>query len=232
VDKSDFPFRVIMNFMEQDQINNAAEFGSLRNDSARFRTVPNDSEEFRNIPKASERSERHTLTVRDVARMFEAAGVARTERSIVNWCQLNSQEVARLDAYFDPNERRYYITPQSVEVAIAEEKAKAARNTPLAPAGSVPQDAESLAGQQGAHSGAASERAKKLEKEAMDLKILNSGKDFLIEQLRQERNSFFDQLLDASRKVGELETKLLQLSSPGEGCNRPEKASISSAKAP
>jgi len=63
--------------------------------------------------------------------MFEVAGVARTERSIINWCQLNSQGVARLDAYFDPNERRYYITPQSVELAIAEEKAKAARNTPM-----------------------------------------------------------------------------------------------------
>ena len=66
----------------------------------------------------------------------------------------------------------------------------------------------------------------------MDLKILNRSKDFWIEQLRQERDGFFGQLLDASRTVGELETKLLQLSSPGEGCNRPEKASISSAKAP
>ena len=48
----------------------------------------------------------------------------------------------------------------------------------------------------------------------MDLRILNKGKDFLIEQLRQERDGFFGQLLDASRKVGELETKLLQLKEP------------------
>jgi hypothetical protein len=59
--------------------------------------------------------------------MFEDAGVARTERSITNWCQLNAQGIARLDAYYDPNERKYFITPQSVELAIAEEKAKAAR---------------------------------------------------------------------------------------------------------
>ena len=151
--------------------------------------------------------------------------MARTERSIINWCQLNSQGVARLDAYFDPNERRYYITPQSVELAIAEEKAKAARNTPMVPTGTVVQEAESLVGQQAAHSVAGSELARKLEMELMDLKILNSGKDFVIEQLRQERDGFIGQLLDASHKVGELETKLLQLQGPaavqsGEEANR------------
>ena len=80
------------------------------------------------VPQISERKESHTLTVREVARMFEAAGVPRTERSIVNWCQLNRTGIARLDSYFDPNERRYFISPQSVEQAIAEEKAKAAKN--------------------------------------------------------------------------------------------------------
>jgi hypothetical protein len=36
---------------------------------------------------------------------------------------------------------------------------------------------------------------------------------FLIEQIQKERNRYFDQLLTASRKVGELETKPLQLES-------------------
>ena len=35
--------------------------------------------------------------------------------------------VARLAAYFDPNERKYYVTPQSVGLAIQEEKAKAVK---------------------------------------------------------------------------------------------------------
>jgi hypothetical protein len=68
--------------------------------------------------------------------MFEAAGMARTERSIINWCQPNRQGISRLDSYYDPNERRYYITPQSVETAIQEEKAKAAKNNePSEPVG-------------------------------------------------------------------------------------------------
>src|SRR6266852_771497 len=87
--------------------------------------VPNGSASFGKVPNVSERKENHTLTVREVAQMFESAGVARTERSITNWCQPNKSGIARLDAYFDPNEMRYFITPQSVESAIAEEKAKA-----------------------------------------------------------------------------------------------------------
>ena len=217
--------KILMDQNSSSNSSDAATFGNVRNDSEGFRSVPNvsapfgsvphHSEGFRTIPKLSERKENQILTVREAARMFEAAGVARTERSIVNWCQLNSQHVARLDAYFDPNERRYYITPQSVEAAIAEEKAKAAKlNTPPSePVGNVPYGSEA-GGKQGADgSESESKRLTQLEKETLDLKILNKGKDFLIEQLRQERDGFFGQLLDASRKMGELETKLLQLES-------------------
>ena len=50
--------------------------------------------------------------------------------------------------------------------------------------------------------------------EVLDLKITNRGKDYFIEQIQKERDGFVDQLLSASRKVGELETKLLQLEGP------------------
>ena len=79
--------------------------------------------------------------MREVARLFEAAGVGRTERSIVNWGQPNKKGIARLDSYFDPNERKYFITPQSVEQAIAEEKAKAAKTNEYSePVGNVLKD--------------------------------------------------------------------------------------------
>jgi hypothetical protein len=60
--------------------------------------------------------------------MFEAAGVARTERSIINWCQPNKMGVPRLENYFDPNERKYFISPNSVDQVIQEEIAKAAKS--------------------------------------------------------------------------------------------------------
>jgi hypothetical protein len=193
----------------------SAEFGSVRKDSATFGKIPHVSESFRNVPQSSERKENHTLTVREVAQLFEGAGVARTERSIVNWCQPNRQGIPRLDSYFDPNERKYYITPKSAETAIAEEKARAASKTPQPPESfrTVLKDAEGRSGASAPVS-ESGERVKELEKENLDLKITNRGKDFFIEQLQKERTGIFDQLLQANRRVGELETKLLQL---GEG---------------
>lgn len=52
-----------------------------------------------------------------------------------------------------------------------------------------------------------------MEKEVLNLKILDKGKDYFIEQMKKERDGFFDQLLSANRKMGELETKLLRLES-------------------
>jgi len=96
---------------------------------AEFRAVPNDADDFGKIPQRAELKENHTLTVRVTARMFDAAGVARSERSIINWCQPNRQGIARLDSYFDSNDRKYYITPQSVEAVIQEEVQRATKSS-------------------------------------------------------------------------------------------------------
>ena len=204
--------------------NGSEGFRTLPNGSETFGKVPNVSAGFRSVPHPSERKESHTLTVREAARMFEAAGVARTERSITNWCQPNRAGIARLDAYFDPNERKYYISPQSVELAIAEEKAKAAKiNEPSEPFGKLPQDSEPFRTvPQDALSTTKTppiseeDRSKvlELEKEVMDLRILNKGKDFFIEQLKTERQDFFEEVVAANRKVGELQNRLLQLEEP------------------
>jgi hypothetical protein len=217
--------KISMDRKQPNDSQNATESGYVQNGSESFRTIPkasesfgkvrNDSARFGNVPKASERKENHTLTVREAARMFEVAGVARTERSIVNWCQPNKTGIARLDSYFDPNERKYFITPQSVEQAIAEEKAKAAKNNDSSePFRSVPKDSE---GRQQANPDVETGRIRELEKEVLDLKITNLGKDYFVEQLQKERDGFFNQLLAANRKMGELETKVLQLEAPSDG---------------
>ncbi len=209
-------------------------FGAVPSDSARFGTVRNDSEPFGSVPTRSERSENHTLTVREVARMFEIAGVARTERSIVKWCRRVGHEVPRLDSYFDPNERKHYITPESVERAIAEEQAKAAKiNARSEPVGTVP-NASAPVGRDTKTADTGTNRVPELEKEVMDLKITNRAKDFFIEQLKQERDGFANerkefvaQLVSANRRVGELENQLLQLAEPGD--DRPRKLEVRQA---
>jgi hypothetical protein len=60
-------------------------------------------------------------------------------------------------------------------------------------------------------------RVLELEREIVDLKIANRGKDYLIDQLKDERVGFFEKLLSANRTVGQLETKLHQLESPKSG---------------
>jgi len=216
----------------QNNLQNAASFGtapqatesfrSIPNTSEPFRTVRNDSASFRSIPHPSERKENHSLTVREAARMFETAGVARTERSITNWCQMNAQGIARLDAYYDPNERKYFITPQSVELAIAEEKAKAAKaNTASEPVGNVPHDAEKGESTRSRDSRHDDTEVKSLEHELRDLQITNRAKDMFIDLMQKEREQFagerqgyIQQLLTYTHKVGELETRLLQLEAP------------------
>jgi len=178
--------------------------------AAEFRTAPKDAEAFGKVPQAAERKESHTLTVRETARMFEAAGVARTERSVINWCQSNRQGITRLDSYYDPNERKYYITPQSVESAIQEkiQRAKKSTDAPVSedfrsPVAHVKHSRNDNATDQ--------KRLKELEREMFDLQIANRGKDYLIDQLNSERAGFFDKILSATRRVGQLETKLQQL---------------------
>jgi hypothetical protein len=191
----------------------SAEFGNVQNNSAPFRTVQNDAENFGRVPQILERKESHTLTVREVARMFEGAGVARTERSIVNWCTPNRTGIARLDSYFDPNERKYFISPQSVESAIAEENAKATKHKGASETfGNVPPAAETVRNSKSPENDESP--AKELERENLDLKITNRAKDMVIDRMQNEREGFFDQLLAANRKLGELETKLLQIESP------------------
>jgi len=115
----------------------------------------------------------------------------------------NRTGIARLDSYYDPNKRKYYLTPQSVELAVHEEKAKAAKiNEASEPIGKVPNDAERATERTAPASEGDLGRIKELEKEVVDLKILNKGKDFILEQLQKERNVFFDQLLTANRKMG------------------------------
>jgi hypothetical protein len=146
--------------------------------------------------------------VREVARLFENESVPRTERSIINWCRINRQGVARLDAFFDENEGRYYITPESVMRAIEEEKAKQPPvGTSSAPNAELPNDSETKA----RHEADDSDQVKELERQNRDLQITTRAKDLYLEQLQKERTQFVEQLVGIGRYVGELETQLLQL---------------------
>jgi hypothetical protein len=193
---------------------NAETSSDVPQTSAEFRILPNGAEEFGKIPQVAERKENHTLTVRETSRMFETAGVARTERSIVNWCQPNRQGIARLDSYHDPNERKYYITPQSVESAIQEEIQRAKKATEMPDSEVFGSSVEHVKHSRNSAIPGDNRKFQELEREILDLKIANRGKDYLIDQLKVERTGFFDKLMLANRTVGQLETKFHQIEKP------------------
>lgn len=120
---------------------NAEPFGSVPNDSE---DVPNEtrdrsepvphrseqtqkhaSEQFRTAPSCSPDHAALTITVREAARIFEEAGVPRTERAITNWCNQNARGVTRLECCYNNEERKYYIAPNSISKVIQEERKKA-----------------------------------------------------------------------------------------------------------
>ena len=83
-----------------------------------------DLAEQRTAPRCSAEHEDMTITVREAARIFEEAGVPRTERAITNWCNPNGRGIVRLDCCFHEGERKYYISPESIQRAIGEERKK------------------------------------------------------------------------------------------------------------
>lgn len=190
-------------------------FGTSPNVSEEFGSIPKDAESFRIVQNSSERKSDHTLIVREVARMFEEAGVARTERSITNWCQPNKTGIARLDAFFDSNERRYFITPQSVEIAIQEELSKERVREQIVPHPPKDLNSPGVRNSSEAITNEDVDEIERLRQEIIDLKILNQGKDQFVNLLKQEREQFAEErrdytekLMTFNRLIGQLETRL------------------------
>jgi hypothetical protein len=178
------------------------------------------SETDRKFRKLSERTEEHTVTVREAAKIFEEANLPVTERTIINWCNPNKRGIVRLDCYFDEGDGKYFITPQSIEQVIKDEspKAKPSQHIPFTssespnrisePVGKVseerpkvfegvPKDSEMGSESFGngaeepvGEGGTKDGEIRKLRQQLMDEKILNKGKDFFIEQLKKDREAF------------------------------------------
>jgi hypothetical protein len=98
---------------------------SFRKASETFRSnTPPASETIDEILSRPERLSLHTLTAREVEKLFEQAGRPVTERSILNWCKPNGEGICRLNCGYERGERRWYIAPDSVERVIEEERRK------------------------------------------------------------------------------------------------------------
>lgn len=181
------------------------------------------------------RRNEHTITTLEALKIFEQQGLPRSQRAIERYCKAE-----QLDCFFDVDEQRYYITQASIERLIGHLKEIQARHeqAPVAPSPTAPDNAghspttsdhvrqHPTLSEEQVRVGAESERerekyAKELELENRDLKINNRAKDLFIEQLQKDRENFvqerghlIDRLVDGTKQIGVLETKLMQLEAP------------------
>ena len=173
----------------------------MPHDAERDRTVPHDAARDGTVRNSAD--ELHTTTIREALKLFEDAGVPRAERTLVKWCGKDATGTGRLDCQLDQNEGRYYITEESIERAIAEEQAKSRSQEP-SPA---PEAGEKATVEE-------PEEKKELELQIRDLEISNRAKDQYIEKLQESHERVLSQLVETSRHVGVLETKLQVLKAP------------------
>lgn len=211
-------------------------FRTIPNDSESFGILQKDSETFRMLPNTSERKESHILTAREVVKIFESAGVPRTERSIINWCHLNKDGVSRLDCFYDSNERKYFITPQSMELAIKEEQAKikaageAGRSESELPKPSEPTPRPRSA-ESPPSSSDAPDLVKTLRARVRRLTLQTEVDKRFIEKLDTERQNFIEHMLEQSRQIGMLETEVMhykELPAPRNQLHNTRNASVAS----
>jgi hypothetical protein len=203
------------------------------------RPSPTPSDNVRPRPTMSAtRSDKHTLTTREVMKIFEEAGIPRAQRSIERYCQQGD-----LDCMPDAIEKRQYITRESVETLLGQLKEIAARHpkantnadqqfgatgddSQRRPATSdamkrgtpEKQSEKHPAGEEEQELEALKARVKELEVQNLNLEIGKRASEQFVgmmrDQMNQQVKEFSTHLTETSRRVGQLETEMRQIMAP------------------
>ena len=220
-------------------MNTSENFSNVQNSSEHYSNIQSISEDFSTPLKSSKRApgfgrgkkypgaalppEEYqetdfSLIMEEAYSLFENAGERRSVRMIAEYCK-----TGELVCYYDSDDKRWHINPDSVHNKIEKIKALNARasqrtsqgtSEDFKPPQSHTQIPASSAPEASETSGEHEQTIKRLEQEILDLKITNRGKDYFIEQLQNERNAMLDKVEKNSLMIGELRTKLLQLEAP------------------
>lgn len=193
-------------------------------------------------PTAAKRPENYKLTLPEVAALFHQAGIPRSRRTLQRYCLTEG-----LEAYFDLDERIYYVTAESVSDLISHIKEVNMRHAaatifgqpppltrndapPFAPSPdtSAPK-AEEL--RDNKKHGATEERITQLEEENFQLKIDAAARAQVITELRQvirdDRTFYTKHVSKLSMLASSFKSRLLQLGAPREELDAAEDAETS-----
>jgi hypothetical protein len=181
---------------------------------------------------SSVRREEHNLTTREALQLFEAAGLPRNQRSIERYCA-----DGKLDAFFDSDEQRYYISRASAERLIGHLLEIKARHDAVSPVGPSVSDGIRPGATQsrqvhGEHTAPPPQpdvtKLKELEDKLFNLEVdkraTEKVNNILREQIKEDRAQYFQQLQefvkelsDTKQLVGELQTQVKRLEAPKPG---------------
>jgi hypothetical protein len=181
---------------------------------------------------SSARREEHHLTTREALQLFEAAGLPRNQRSIERYCA-----DGKLDAFFDSDEQRYYISRASVERLIGHLLEIKARHDAAGPVGPSVSDGirpgttqtrqvhdEQTAPPPQADVAKLKDLEDKLFNLEVDKRATEKVNNILREQIKEDRAQYFQQLQefvkelgDTKQLVGELQTQVKRLEAPKPG---------------
>jgi hypothetical protein len=181
---------------------------------------------------SSVRREEHNVTTREALQLFEEAGLPRNQRSIERYCA-----DGKLDAFFDPDEQRYYISRASAERLIGqmlEIKARheavnpvasgPARSDGIRPATTLPRHEPAVHQPESAHPHIQELESevvtlkgeiKKLEEKHFTVSYEKKASEQMVtmlrEQLKEDRKEFFQQMDKLMKEVGETRQLVGQL---------------------
>ena len=171
---------------------------------------------------SSVRREEHNLTTREALQLFEAAGLSRNQRSIERYCA-----DGKLDAFFESDEQRYYVSRASVDRLIGqliEIKNRHAILSAVGPAisdgirpATTPTRQDREERQESADHADIKElqtklatledEKKKLEEKNFTLSYEKKASDQVVtmmrEQLKEDRKEFFQQMDKLVKEIGE-----------------------------
>jgi len=155
----------------------------------------------------------HKLTSAEALKLFINNGLPRSPRSIERYCS-----GGKLDCFLDLDEKRYYVTPASVEVLIGHIKEIQRRHeqpvnvgqTPTAHTASVGQSPTLDAGV----SHADGDSIPRLNAKITRLETEASVSKLYIEKLHEERVKDRDRFIELGNRIGTLETEIKQIAAP------------------
>jgi chromosome segregation ATPase len=192
---------------------------------------------------SSVRREEHNLTTREALQLFEATGLPRNQRSIERYCA-----DGKLDAFFDSDEQRYYISRASVDRLIGQLTEIKTRHEAISAVGPAVSDGIRPATTPARHDrderqestdhadikalqtklATLEDEKKTLEEKNFTLLYEKKASDQVVtmmrEQLKEDRQEFFQQMDklvkeigETKQLVGELQTQLKQIAAPRTG---------------